>query len=100
MTPLERLTNSNTKGNLWIYILTILKGGANYAWDLPEIIEKKFGFRPGNITPYRVLYLLEEQGLVKSALEERRRIYKITPQGIEELEKVKKFYQSLLNKLD
>lgn len=100
MTPAERLLKSNTKGNLWIYILTVLKRGPNYAWDLPSIIEKEFGFRPGNITPYRVLYLLEEQGMVKSDLEERRRVYKITAKGKEELNKVKEFYQSILKKID
>lgn len=100
MTPLERLQKSNTKENLWIYILAVLKNGSNYAWDLPSIIEKEFGFRPGNITPYRVLYRLEEQGFVKSVLEERRRVYKITTAGEKELEKVKQFYKSILNKID
>ena len=97
MTPLERLKKSNTKENLWIYILSVLKNGQNYAWDLPAIIEKQFGFRPGNITPYRVLYRLEEQGFVKSFLDERRRMYKITPTGEKELEKVKEYYKLILN---
>ena len=99
MTPFERLQKSNTKENLWIYILTVLKDKANYAWDLPSIIEKEFGFRPGNITPYRVLYRLEDQGFVKSILQERRRVYKITVAGQNELEKVKQFYESILKKI-
>lgn len=100
MTPFERLQKSNTKENLWIYILAVLKNGPNYGWDLPGIIEKEFGFRPGNITPYRVLYRLEEQGFVKSVLDDRRRIYKITVAGENELEKVKQFYESILKKID
>lgn len=99
MTPFERLRKSNTKENLWIYVLSVLKEGPNYGWDLPGIIEKEFGFRPGNITPYRVLYRLEEQGFVKSELKERRRIYKITHQGEKELQKIKDFYKSILDKI-
>ncbi len=100
MTPLERLKKSNTKENLWIYILSVLKSGQNYAWDLPAIIEKQFGFRPGNITPYRVLYRLEEQGFVKSFLDQRRRMYKITPTGEKELEKVKEYYKLILKEIN
>ena len=99
MTPFERLTKSNTKENLWIYILATLKKGSTYAWDLHSSIENTFGFKPGNITPYRVLYRLEEQGFVKSEAEERRRVYKITESGKEELEKVKKFYSLVLKKI-
>ncbi len=99
MTPFERLKKSNTKENLWIYILTVLVIKPHHAWDLPTIIEKEFGFRPGKITPYRVLYRLEEQGFVQSAADERRRVYKITEAGKKELEKVKDFYGSILEKI-
>ncbi len=99
MTPFERLTKSNTKENLWIYILATLKKHSNYAWDLHSSIEKDFGFKPGNITPYRVLYRLEEQGFVKSETEERRRVYKITEMGEKELEKIKTFYGDVLKKI-
>jgi len=71
----------------------------NHAWSLLFLIEKEFGFKPGTITPYRVLYRLEEEGLVKSSFEERKRVYQITAQGKEELKKVKSFYKQLLNKL-
>jgi len=99
MTPFERLLRSNTKENLWIYILATLKKHSNYAWDLHSSIEKDFGFKPGNITPYRVLYRLEEQGFVKSETEERRRVYKITEIGEKELEKIKTFYTEVLKKI-
>jgi DNA-binding PadR family transcriptional regulator len=99
MTPFERLKKSNTKENLWIYILTVLVVGPHHAWDLPNIIEKEFGFRPGKITPYRVLYRLEEQGFVQSEADAKRRVYKITEAGKKELEKVKDFYNSILVKI-
>ncbi|MFA5368551.1 MAG: PadR family transcriptional regulator [Candidatus Paceibacterota bacterium] len=99
MTPFERLKKSNTKENLWIYILTVLIVKSHHAWDLPAVIEKEFGFRPGKITPYRVLYRLEEQGFVQSTADERRRVYKITEAGKKELKKVKDFYNSILEKI-
>lgn len=99
MLPFERLQKLNTKGNLWIYILSLLKRRELYGWEIQSLIEKKFNFRPGLITPYRVLYRLEEQGFVKSEMRERRRIYKITKKGEEELEKAKNFYQQILKKI-
>jgi len=99
MTPFERLTKSNTKENLWIYIMATLKKQPHYAWELQALIEKEFGFKPGNITPYRVLYRLEDQKFVKSEVADRRRVYKITEMGEKELEKIKDFYSLLLRKI-
>ncbi|MDD5013305.1 MAG: helix-turn-helix transcriptional regulator [Candidatus Pacebacteria bacterium] len=99
MQPIERLKKLNTKENLWIYILILLKKNSAYAWELPSLIEKEFGFRPGNITPYRVLYRLEAENLVKSNLKDRRRTYQITEKGLKELKEVKSFYENIINKL-
>ncbi len=99
MTPFERLEKLNTKDNLWIYILALLEKKPNHAWNILSLIEQEFDFKPGTITPYRVLYRLEEKNLVKSSLKERKRIYQITAQGKEELKKVKSFYKQLLNKI-
>lgn len=96
MLPFERLEKLNTKENLWLYILSLLKEKELYGWEIPNVIKKKFGFQPGKITPYRVLYRLEKEGYVKSELKERRRFYKITEKGEKELEKAKNFYQNLL----
>jgi len=99
MLPFERLENLNTKENIWIYILSLLKKRPIYAWEIQDMIEKSFGFKPGRITPYRALYRLEEDGFVKSEMEERRRVYKITEKGKKELEKAKSFYKELLGKI-
>jgi DNA-binding PadR family transcriptional regulator len=96
MLPFERLQQSNTKENLWLYILSLLKEREIYAWEIPKIIEEKFSFRPGRITPYRVLYRLEKDGFVKSVMETRRRTYKITDKGEKELKKAKIFYKTIL----
>lgn len=99
MDPFSRLKKYNTKGNLWIYILILLKEKPYHGWDFPSVIEKRFGFRPGKITPYRVLYALELEELVISKQIERRRMYKITKKGLEELEKVKDFYNNIIRAL-
>lgn len=99
MLPFERLRKLNTTGNLWIYILSLLKEKEVYGWEIRSLVDKKFNFKPGLITPYRVLYRLEKQGFVKSKMRNRRRIYKITRKGKEELEKAKKFYQQILKKI-
>ncbi len=99
MLPFDRLKKLNTKDSLWIYILTLLKKGEIYAWQIQSSIEANFGFKPGRITPYRVLYRLEKANFVKSGLKERRRIYKITKKGEFELDKAKDFYQKILNNL-
>lgn len=99
MLPLERLQKLNTKENLWIYILALLKEKKAYGWEIPKLIEKKFNFKPGKITPYRVLYRLEKEGLVKSKIEQRRRTYQITKLGEKESEKAKKLYQEILKQI-
>jgi len=99
MLPLERLQKSNTVENLWIYIFSLLKKSKLYGWQIPSLIEKKFNFKPGKITPYRVLYRLEKDGFVKSKMENRRRVYQITEKGKTELEKAKNFYREILNKI-
>jgi len=114
MLPIERLQKSNTKENLWLYILSLLtrapakrgdeqssstKEKELYGWEIPSLIDKEFNFKPGRITPYRVLYRLEKDGFVKSELKKRRRVYKITEKGKKELEKAKNFYRQILNKL-
>lgn len=97
MLPFDRLQKLNTKENLWLYILILLKEEVLYAWQIQSLIEGSFGFKPGRITPYRVLYRLEKGGFVKSEVKERRRIYRITEKGKRELENAKNFYRKILN---
>ena len=99
MNPFERLTKLNTKENLWIYILKTVKDHPHHGWEFPNLIEKEYGFKPGTITPYRVLYSLEAEKLVESSFDDRRRVYKITKKREKELEKVKAFYEDLIKKI-
>jgi len=97
MLPIERLKKSNSIDNLWFYILSLLKRGEIYGWEIPSLVEKKFDFKPGKITPYRVLYRLEKDGFVRSKMKDRRRVYQIRKKGEEELKLAKEFYQKVLD---
>src|SRR3989338_2840127 len=89
--PLDRLKKSVTQDNLWLYILKILKEEKTmHPYEINKKIQKKFGFRPGNVTAYLVLKRLELDGYVKKSkstksLGPQRNNYMITEKGLKEL---------------
>jgi len=95
MLPFKRLQKMNTIGNLWIYILSLLKKRSVYGYELQKVIFENFGFTPGKITSYRVLYRLEEEGFVKSKTKKMRRVYEITEKGKKEVKGAKEFFKNL-----
>ncbi|MEW6748475.1 MAG: PadR family transcriptional regulator [Candidatus Micrarchaeota archaeon] len=98
--PIKRLRNLLTSGNLWLYILSLIKrDGKLYAYALDEEIEKEFTFRPNKIMIYVVLYKLEGEGLITSKFEERRKYYSITPRGKETLDSARSYFKTLAGKL-
>jgi len=82
-----RLIRKTQKENLWLYILSILRHGPTYAYELRNIIERRFHFEVGEVTAYVILYGLKKEGCVKILREEPRKeglprkYYSITPQG-------------------
>lgn len=99
MKPSERLKKYNTIENLWIYILSLAKKGPVYGYKLRKSIFENFGFQPGRITSYRVLYRLENEKFIKSIQKGRRRIYTITQKGKEELKKARQIFEDILKKI-
>jgi len=97
--PMLRLKRTLTRGNLWLYILSKLRRGKIYAYGLQGDMEKDFGWSHGLITSYVVLYKLEKEGLISSEFEGRRKYYKITKRGAEELKKAKAYLRQLLSRL-
>lgn len=101
--PSKRLEQKLTKENLWLYILSLLRDRDMYGYELREAVEERFGFKPGNVTAYRVLYALKRRGLVKTldkTVEGReRKYYRITRSGIGELEKGKALLKAMLSRL-
>ncbi len=81
---------------LWVYVLSLLKRGPSHAYALRKQIEQKFGFLPGNVSAYVVLYKLKKRSFVKAKQDGTRTIYRITEKGKVLLEEAKKELQSTL----
>lgn len=98
--PIKRLKNLLTSGNLWLYVLSIIKHEKKvYAYALPDTIEKEYFFRPSRVMIYVVLYKLEEEGLIHSEFEERRKYYHLTEKGENTLEAAKDYFVLLAKRL-
>ena len=98
--PLKRLRELNTKECLWIYILTLLKEKPMHAYALREQVQDKFGFRPGTVTAYKVLYLLNRDGLVEKRVSGRQKVYSVTPEGEKALGQAVNFYRERVRLLE
>ncbi len=95
----RRLVENNTTECMYMYILKILSEEPLHAYVIRKEMEERFGFRPGPVTAYKVLYDLKRDGLVVKRLEGRLKIYKITNKGKKELERVINFYKERINLL-
>ena len=92
---LRRLKELNTKECLWVYVIRILKDGPTHAYIIREEIKKRYGFMPGTMTAYKVLYLLSMDKLVKKKEHGRKKVYTITEKGKKELSEAISFYKSM-----
>jgi DNA-binding PadR family transcriptional regulator len=97
--PFPRLKKLNTNDCLWVYILRILSDKPTHAYLIRNEIQLRFGFRPGIMTAYNVLYLRHRKGFVHKSAEGRKKVYSITPKGRRELVKASKFYKTLAKTL-
>ncbi len=98
--PIKRLRHLLTSGNLWLYLLSLIrKEGELYAYSLDERIEKEFLFRPNKIMVYVVLYRLEGEGLISSQFRERRKYYRLTGKGAQALGSAREYFKALAGKL-
>ncbi len=95
----KRLSRSLTSDNLWLYFLSILARRRIHSYAMAEEVEKRFGFRPGLIMGYVVLYRLEAEGLVSARQEGKRKYYSITPKGRQSLAAAKRTLRELAGKL-
>ena len=50
-------------------------------YDVISLVNREFHILVGSGSVYSVLYSLEREGLIKGTWIERRRIYKLTPEG-------------------
>lgn len=97
--PLKRLVRLNTKESLWLYVIHVLKDHPIHAYALKREIEGEFGFSTGNMTVYKVLYLLTRGGYVSKQKQGRRVIYSVTEKGANALDEAKEFYKNQIKRL-
>ena len=97
--PLRRLSRSLTHGNIWLSVLSLMKKKKVYAYTLPQQIRRGFSFEPSKLMVYFVLYKLEDEGLISSAFEGRRKYYELTPKGAGALAGAKRALSSLARRL-
>lgn len=92
--PLLRLRRTLTVENLWLYVLSLLSKEKKHGYTVAEDISKRFGWSPGFITPYVVLYKLEEDGYISSKNDGRRVYYAITQKGKEILKEARRMLRT------
>lgn len=103
--PLQRLEDKLTKENLWIYVLSILRERPAYPYEISELIEKKFGWKPARVTAYMVMRSLRAKGYVRTSMKrgedtgKMRNYYEITETGMKLLEKGLQFLEKTLESL-
>ena len=97
--PVERLKDKILKENLWIFLFKILAQNDEYAYELRKKVNSEFGFWSGRVTGYRVLYLLEKDRYVESYIKGRRKYYKLTQKGREQLNKAQNFLLKIQSSL-
>ena len=97
--PLDRFVHSITYGNIWPYVLILASKEDVYAYQLPDLIEGRFGFRPNKIMMYVVLYKLEADGYITGKYRERRKYYTITEKGVNILNALRDVVKKLADQI-
>ena len=97
--PVSRLSHSLTHGNIWLAALSLMRRRKVYAYALPDEISIAFGYSPSKLMTYFVLYKLEDEKLISSKFEGRRKYYELTPAGKKALLDGKKKLAELSRKL-
>ena len=98
--PIDRLKHAITYGNIWPYILILASERDIYAYELPKLLERRFGFKPNKVMIYVVLYKLESDKYIKSAYKDRRKYYSLTAKGRRALIKAKIIFHDLIEQID
>ena len=88
------------KKTLGLFILKLLKSKEHYGYEIKEAIEEEFEFKTSQISTYKTLYKLNNEGLVTCRIIEPfgttrpRKYYYITPTGIKLLSEAQKFLKN------
>jgi len=78
---MHRLKSKLSVELLWLYVLRLLKEKPLHGYAIRKAIEQQFGFLPGNVTAYVVLYKLKLRDFVKAEQHGNKTVYSITARG-------------------
>ncbi len=96
---MKRLKEKTGIDILWVYVLSLLKKEACHSYLLRKKISEEFGFLPGEVTVYVVLYKLKSRGFVSSRKNENKIVYSITKKGIELLKEAETIFKEKQKKI-
>ena len=89
-------------GDIKLVILKLLSEQPSYGYQLIKTMEEQLagGYTPSAGVIYPTLTMLEEEGLAVSSTESNKKVYSVTPQGIEFLEANKERIGELFQRLE
>ena len=89
-------------GDIKLVILKLLSEQPSYGYQLIKTMEEQLagGYTPSAGVIYPTLTLLEEEGLAVATIENNKKVYSLTPEGIEFLEANKERIGELFQRLE
>jgi len=99
MEPLNRFLSTITEGNLWIYVLSLGLERETQDREVSGLVFDKFGFLPNELLIKTVLFRLRTQGYSRNEKYKGEKAFITSEKGKEELRRMKKFTEELLQKL-
>ena len=94
---IEKLRKRAIKSFMDIIILTELKNGSMSGYDVISQIHKKYGILVSSGTVYSLLYSLEREGLTEGIWNQRKRVYKLTQKGENDIKAIAKANKEIQN---
>jgi DNA-binding PadR family transcriptional regulator len=89
-------------GDVKLVILKLLSEQPSYGYQLIKTMEKRLagGYTPSAGVIYPTLTMLEEEGLATASLEDNKKVYTLTPQGLDYLKACKERVAELFERLE
>jgi DNA-binding PadR family transcriptional regulator len=88
-------------GDIKLVILKLLSEQPSYGYQLIKTMEERMagGYTPSAGVIYPTLTMLEEEGLATASAENNRKVYSVTPEGLEYLQAHKRQVDELFERL-
>ena len=98
----EKLRTRVVKNFLDILVLTEMKDNPLSGYDVIGLIHKRYDILVSSGTVYSLLYSLEQEGVIRGAQNQRKRVYELTEKGEQSLGDIMRVngdIQNLLKKI-